>query len=111
VQPLAGILVVDLSRYLPGAYASRELLRLGARVVRVEPPEGDPLRRTAPSWDRMLRTGTESVVCDLKHDPGLARALCRRADVVLASDELSGHITGELVTVAGGMEGRTIHPG
>jgi len=33
-----------------------------------------------------------------------------RAVVVLASDELSGHITGELVTVAGGMEGRTLHP-
>jgi 3-oxoacyl-[acyl-carrier protein] reductase len=32
-----------------------------------------------------------------------------RAIVVLASDELSGHITGELVTVAGGMEGRTLH--
>jgi 3-oxoacyl-[acyl-carrier protein] reductase len=32
-----------------------------------------------------------------------------RAVLVLASDELSGHITGELVTVAGGMEGRTIH--
>ena len=34
-----------------------------------------------------------------------------RAVLVLASDELSGHISGELVTVAGGMEGRTIHPG
>ena len=34
-----------------------------------------------------------------------------RAVVVLASDELSGHITGEVVTVAGGMEGRTIHTG
>jgi 3-oxoacyl-[acyl-carrier protein] reductase len=33
-----------------------------------------------------------------------------RAVLVLASDELSGHVTGELVTVAGGMEGRTIHP-
>jgi 3-oxoacyl-[acyl-carrier protein] reductase len=32
-----------------------------------------------------------------------------RAVVVLASDELSGHITGELVTVAGGMEGRLLH--
>jgi 3-oxoacyl-[acyl-carrier protein] reductase len=32
-----------------------------------------------------------------------------RAVVVLASDELAGHVTGELVTVAGGMEGRTIH--
>jgi 3-oxoacyl-[acyl-carrier protein] reductase len=34
-----------------------------------------------------------------------------RAVLVLASDELSGHITGELITVAGGMEGRTIHAG
>jgi len=32
-----------------------------------------------------------------------------RAVVVLASDELSGHVTGELVTVAGGMEGRSLH--
>jgi 3-oxoacyl-[acyl-carrier protein] reductase len=32
-----------------------------------------------------------------------------RAVVVLASDELSGHVTGELITVAGGMEGRTVH--
>jgi 3-oxoacyl-[acyl-carrier protein] reductase len=32
-----------------------------------------------------------------------------RAVVVLASDELSGHVTGEVVTVAGGMEGRTLH--
>ena len=83
VQPLAGLLVVDLTRYLPGAYASRELMRLGARVVRVEDPEGDPLRRSAPAWDAALRAGTESVVCDLKSDPKLARALCSRADVVL----------------------------
>jgi 3-oxoacyl-[acyl-carrier protein] reductase len=32
-----------------------------------------------------------------------------RQIVVLASDELSGHVTGQIVTVAGGMEGRTIH--
>jgi 3-oxoacyl-[acyl-carrier protein] reductase len=32
-----------------------------------------------------------------------------RTVVVLASDELSGHVTGEVVTVAGGMEGRTLH--
>ena len=30
--------------------------------------------------------------------------------VVLASDTLSGHVTGQLVVVAGGMEGRTVHP-
>ena len=77
------MLVVDLTRYLPGAFASRELLRLGARVVRVEAPEGDPMRRTAPAWDAALRRGKESVVCDLKLDPSFARALCARADVVL----------------------------
>ena len=32
-----------------------------------------------------------------------------RQIVVLASDELSGHVTGEIVTVAGGMEGRVVH--
>ncbi len=82
-RPLAGTLVVDLCRYLPGAFASRELLRLGARVVRVESPAGDPMRAAAPAWDDALRRGKESVVCDLKRDPELARSLCARADVVL----------------------------
>ena len=83
MQPLAGILVVDFTRLLPGAYASRELGRLGARVVRVEAPEGDAMRTTAKAWDAALRAGTESVVCDLKTDVAFARALCGRADVVL----------------------------
>jgi len=77
------MLVVDLTRYLPGAFASRELQRLGARVVRVEPPEGDPMRHVAPAWDDALNGGKESVACDLKGEPELARALLARADVVL----------------------------
>lgn len=83
MQPLAGQLVVDLTRYLPGAYASRELLRLGARVVRLESPEGDPMRQVAPAWDEALNGGKESVACDLKTEPELARALLGRADIVL----------------------------
>jgi alpha-methylacyl-CoA racemase len=85
VTPLSGLLVVDLTRYLPGEYAGRELLRLGARVVRIEPPGGEPSRETAPAWDRALNAGKESVVCDLKSEAGLAlaRALLARADVVL----------------------------
>ena len=83
LQPLDGLLVVDLTRYLPGPYASRELLRLGARVVRIEPPEGDPLRAVAPAWDDALNSGKESVVCHLKAEPAFARALLARADVVL----------------------------
>jgi crotonobetainyl-CoA:carnitine CoA-transferase CaiB-like acyl-CoA transferase len=80
---LAGTLVVDFTRYLPGAYASRELTRLGARVVRVEPPGGDPMRPTATEWDTALRAGSESVVCELPRDADFAQALCARADVVL----------------------------
>jgi alpha-methylacyl-CoA racemase len=83
MQPLAGVLVVDLTRYLPGPFASRELLRLGARVVRLEAPEGDPMREIAPGWNAALNAGKESVACDLKADPELGRALCSRADVVL----------------------------
>ena len=82
-RPLDGLLVVDIARYLPGAFASSELLRLGARVVRVEAPGGDPMRTAAPAWDEALRRGKESVVCDLKQDAGFARALCAKADVVL----------------------------
>jgi alpha-methylacyl-CoA racemase len=83
VRPLDGLLVVDLTRYLPGAYASRELLRLGARVVRLEPPEGDPMRHVAPAWEAALNAGKESVACDLKAEPELGRALLAHADVVL----------------------------
>ena len=83
MEPLRDLLVVDLTRYLPGPFASRELLRLGARVVCVEPPEGDPTRALAPAWHAALCAGKESVVCDLKESPELARALLGRADVVL----------------------------
>jgi alpha-methylacyl-CoA racemase len=83
MQPLAGVLVVDLTRYLPGPFASRELLELGARVVRLEAPEGDPMREIAPAWDAALNAGKESVACDLSAEPALGHALCSRADVVL----------------------------
>src|SRR5579862_1543441 len=85
MQPLRGMLVVDFSRYLPGAFASRELLELGARVVCVEPPGGDPMRSQAPAWDAALRVGTESVEVDLKADPAPALELVQEADVVLES--------------------------
>ena len=85
VQPLAGLLVVDLTRYVPGPFASRELLGLGARVVRLEAPGGDPLRELAPTWHDALNAGKESVTCDLKADPETGRALCAQADLVLES--------------------------
>ena len=85
MQPLRGMLVVDFSRYLPGAFAARELLELGARVVCVEPPGGDPMRTSAPAWDAALRAGKESLEVDLKRDPAPALKLLGEADVVLES--------------------------
>ncbi len=78
-RPLAGTLVVDFSRYLPGAFAGAELLRLGARVVRVERPGGDPMRTTAPEWYGLLHAGKEEA--DWKQGP----ELLAQADVVLES--------------------------
>jgi len=85
MQPLSGMLVVDFSRYLPGAFASRELLELGARVVCVEPPGGDPMRASAPAWDAALRAGKDSLELDLKRPPAPALELLREADIVLES--------------------------
>ena len=69
--------MVDLSRYLPGAFASTELLRLGARVVRVEQPGGDPMRDTAPGWFDALNAGKESVVCDCRRRLRSCGPCCR----------------------------------
>jgi alpha-methylacyl-CoA racemase len=85
VQPLAGLLVVDLTRYLPGPFASRELMRLGARVTRLLPPGGDPLRELAPAWHDALNDGKDTLEVDLKAEPERGHTLCAEADVVLES--------------------------
>jgi alpha-methylacyl-CoA racemase len=85
VEPLAGILVADLTRNLPGPFATRELQRLGARVVRLEAPDGDPVREVAADWDARLNAGKESVLWDRERDPRLGPSLCSRADVVVES--------------------------
>jgi crotonobetainyl-CoA:carnitine CoA-transferase CaiB-like acyl-CoA transferase len=83
VQPLAGHLVVDFARQLPGPYASRELLRLGARVVKVEEPGGEPMRASVPTWYEALNAGKEVVECDLKGSGlAIAQELCDQADVI-----------------------------
>ena len=85
MKPLAGISVVDLTRYLPGPFASRELMRLGARVTRLLPPGGDPMHELAPAWHEALNAGKETVEIDLKVDAERGHALCAEADVVLES--------------------------
>ncbi|HSU81403.1 MAG TPA: CoA transferase, partial [Thermoanaerobaculia bacterium] len=67
--PLSGLLVVDLSRHLPGPLAARLLADLGARVVKVEEPKaGDPVRTSPPvgALGAILLAGVESVALDLK---------------------------------------------
>ena len=46
--PLEGLLVVELTDGVAGAYAGRHLALAGADVIKVEPPEGDTVRRWGP---------------------------------------------------------------
>jgi crotonobetainyl-CoA:carnitine CoA-transferase CaiB-like acyl-CoA transferase len=61
----------------------------GARVIKVEPPEGDRLRTTSPSASLVLNRGKESVVADLRTAEGRERAreLAASADVLIAAFE------------------------
>ena len=81
MQPLAGVTVADLTRQLPGPFAGRELLRLGARVTKIEPPDGDPLRAGAPEWYAAINAGKEIVSWDAASEPAPPALL--EADVVL----------------------------
>jgi crotonobetainyl-CoA:carnitine CoA-transferase CaiB-like acyl-CoA transferase len=81
VQPLAGIRVADLTRHLPGPFASRELQRLGAEVVKIEPPEGDPTAAAAPGWYRALNDGKRVLSWDARTEPPPAALL--EADIVI----------------------------
>src|SRR5262245_55047428 len=73
-------LVVDFTRYLPGAFASSELRRHAARLVR-EQPGGDPMRQTAANRHDALDAGQESVVSELPAEREFAAALLERAHV------------------------------
>ncbi len=81
MQPLANLTVADLTRYLPGPFASRELLRLGARVVKIEPPEGDPVAASNPDAYRALNDGKELITWDARSEA--PPAVLTEADVVL----------------------------
>lgn len=91
--PLAGLLVVDLTRVLAGPYATMLLSDLGARVIKVEAPEtGDDSRAIGPfagpqdsAYFTSVNRGKESVALDLKAaaDRVLFEALLARADVLV----------------------------
>jgi len=92
--PLAGVRVVDLSRLLPGAFATQMLAELGAEVIKVEDPAGgDPMRHLPPLldgrglYDLLLNRGKKSVALDLKSpaDADVLGRLVAKADVVVES--------------------------
>ena len=84
IPALTDYLVVDLTTQLPGPYCSMLLADLGARVIKVEPPGGDPLRGFPPAFASVNR-GKRDIVIDLKNDAGreVMSRLVSRADVVL----------------------------
>ncbi len=90
------------------------LLSLKNEIVRIAPRAR--VNAVAPGWtySPMTRGALDEAVVDRVTRTMALRKVAApediaRAVVVLASDELSGHVTGELVTVAGGMEGRSLH--
>ncbi len=92
--PLAGLRVLDLSRLLPGPYATLVLADLGAEVVKLEDPcGGDYLRHLAPLGEAAsgaflaLNRNKRSLALDLKASGGAAvlRRLVRSFDVLVES--------------------------
>jgi 3-oxoacyl-[acyl-carrier protein] reductase len=90
------------------------LLSLKNEITRIAPL--GRVNAVAPGWTYSPMTRGEldpEFVARLSRTMALRKVAqaedVARAVVVLASDELSGHVTGEVVTVAGGMEGRTVH--
>ena len=83
-RPLSHITVIDLTVNSPGPFCSMVMSDLGARVVKVEPPSGDPLRHD-PDIFAAFNRGKESIELDLKTVAArkLLKRLARRADVIL----------------------------
>ena len=89
-QPLQGVTVVDLSQIYNGPYATFLMATAGARVIKIEPPGGEPLRRRgvvggAALPFAMLNGCKEFIVLDLKSEQGKAdlKALVAEADVLV----------------------------
>ncbi|OBI40701.1 CoA-transferase [Mycobacterium kyorinense] len=94
--PLDGYTVVDLSTGIAGAYCTKLLADGGARVIKVEPPKGDPLRRWSASGSAIesgsdgalfsfLSCSKHSVVADPESDVAFVNDLLESADAVVWS--------------------------
>ena len=87
-QPLEGIRIADFSHVIAGPLATQFLNLLGAEVIKVEPPAGDPMRYYTRDADKRgmaepfvgANAGKRSVVLDLKTDEGRRAALAREME-------------------------------
>ncbi|MCA1060130.1 CoA transferase [Rossellomorea aquimaris] len=85
---LKGIRVIDFTNYIPGPFTTLRLAELGAEVIKVESPEGDPARHNGNGVVfRAHNRGKKSIVLDLKQEEGkrIAFDLIRKADVLVES--------------------------
>jgi len=89
--PLSHLTVIDITNFLAGPYGSQVLGDLGARVIKIEPPDGDITRSTPPhffdtesAYYLSVNRNKESVVINLKEEEGQAIFLnmVKKADIV-----------------------------
>lgn len=86
-KPLRGIQVLTLAVNVPGPVAAARLRGLGATVVKVEPPEGDPLAQTNRDWYEVLVAGQKVIRLNLKETEDRARLdeLLGESDLLLTA--------------------------
>ena len=88
---LSGLRILELGSLIAGPFSTRLLADMGARVIKVEPPGGDPLRNwgmvteEGSLWSMVQSRNKESVVIDLRRPEGqrLARKLADSVDVIV----------------------------
>jgi crotonobetainyl-CoA:carnitine CoA-transferase CaiB-like acyl-CoA transferase len=83
--PLSGVRVVDFSMFVPGPFASSILADLGAAVIKVEPPKGDPGRAYVPVQFNTENRNKRSIALDLKNSfsSPVVERLAKHSDVVI----------------------------
>jgi CoA:oxalate CoA-transferase len=89
--PLAGVVVLDFGQVYQGPYASMLMAKAGADVIKIEPPQGEPLRRRAPPGKSttfpiaMLNGNKRAITLNLKSERGrdLLFQMVRKGDVLL----------------------------
>ncbi len=99
-KPLAGVTVVELATFVAAPYAARAMADWGANVIKIEPPNGDPMRMMGslvnmptddehenPAYDQQ-NANKKGIVLNLKHPDGMAalHRLLSKADVFITNN-------------------------